>query len=555
MPTLPNLLPMPRSIQMIEGTAATDAAVTEHLEPNHPSQGYRLNIGSAGITLAASSDTGLFYARQTLAQLRRLYPQRLPAMHIEDSPDFPVRGVMLDISRDKVPSMQSLYHLIDTLAQWKINQLQLYTEHTFAYRNHQVVWRDASPMTADEIRALDVYCRERFIELVPNQNSFGHMDRWLKHAPYRHLAECPDGFRFPWGAWHDAPFSLYPAEPGSLDLIRELYAELLPNFSSRLFNIGCDETFDLGQGRSKEAAEKVGSTRLYLEFLKKVHALATGHGRTVMFWGDIILHQPQLIAELPRPIIALEWGYEANSPFDRDGELFAKAGIPFYVCPGTSSWCTIAGRTDNALGNLASAAENGLKHGASGFLNTDWGDYGHLQYAPISYLGFAAGAAYSWCFSSNRNLSLPRALDTHAFHDGAGVMGQLAYDLGNVYQACGKLIGNSSALFRILQNDQIEGLSIDGLQQSLAAIDTAMAPLARAQMGCPDARLIADEFTNAAAMLRYACHRGIALLEKRILPAGDLPDIIAEHRRLWLTRNRLGGLSDSCARLERMLPG
>jgi hypothetical protein len=57
----------------------------------------------------------------------------------------------------------------------------------------------ASPMTAEEILRLDAYCRARFVELVPNQNSFGHFEQWLKHPEYRHLAECPDGFEYPWG--------------------------------------------------------------------------------------------------------------------------------------------------------------------------------------------------------------------------------------------------------------------------------------------------------------------------------------------------------------------
>ena len=138
--------------------------------------------------------------------------------------------------------------------------------------------------------------------------------------------------------------------------------ELLPHFTSRLFNVGCDETFDLGQGKSKASVERQGARRrVYLDFLLKIHALVQSHGRTMMFWGDIIMHQPELIAELPKDIIAMEWGYEATIPFDKDGALFAKAGVPFYVCPGTSSWCTIAGRTDNCLANLRNAAENGLE--------------------------------------------------------------------------------------------------------------------------------------------------------------------------------------------------
>lgn len=551
------LLPMPRSFVLSAGSGApADAPIVERADTACQPQGYTLTIGDGRIIITSSSPAGFFYARQTLAQLRQQSVGTLPAVRIEDWPDFPVRGVMLDISRDKVPTMATLFAMVDLLAGWKINQLQLYTEHTFAYRDHQTVWGQASPMTAQEIRELDAYCRARFVELVPNQNSFGHMDRWLKHPAYQHLAEAPDGFDFPWGGHSDGPFSLCPSEPQSLELVRSLYAELLPNFTSKLFNVGCDETFDLGQGRSKAEVERLGATRVYLDFLKKIHALVQEHGRTMMFWGDIILHQPQLIAELPRPLIALEWGYEADSPFDRDGTLFAAAGVPFYVCPGTSSWCTIAGRTDNCLANLRNAAENGLKHGACGYLNTDWGDYGHLQYLPVSYLGFAAGAAYSWCFQSNRDLPMAAVLDLYAFADRAGVMGQLACELGNVYQACGKLIGNSSILFRTLcalkKADLVDGTTREGLERSLPAIDAAMARLGQADMTCPDRDLIVAEFRNAAAILRYACHHGIALLDGRTPPTEELPAIIAEHRRLWLARNREGGLKDSAQRLERL---
>ena len=87
----------------------------------------------------------------------------------------PVVGYMLDVSRNKVPTMASLYRMVDVLAELGYNQFQLYTEHTFAYRDHAVVWNDASPMTAEEVRALDAYCAGKGIDLVPNQNSFGHL--------------------------------------------------------------------------------------------------------------------------------------------------------------------------------------------------------------------------------------------------------------------------------------------------------------------------------------------------------------------------------------------
>ncbi len=469
---------------------------------------------------------------------------------------------MLDISRDKVPTMATLFALIDKLSEWKINQLQLYMEHTFAYAAHREVWQDASAMSAEEVRALDEYCADRFIELTPNQNSFGHMERWLKHDRYRHLAEAIDGAETPWGFRWEGPFSLCPTDPKSLEFLGGLYAELLPNFSSGLFNAGCDETFDIGQGRSKGECDRRGATRVYLDFLWQVNDLVRSHGRRMMFWGDIILHKPELISQLPPNVIALEWGYEADHPFDRDGELFARAGLPFYVCPGTSSWNSITGRTDNAIANLKSAAENGIKHHAIGYLNTDWGDNGHLQYLPVSYPGFAAGAAFSWCLHSNRSRGIAEALNAHAFYDATGMLGRVAFELGNVYQACGKLKANGSTLFRVMvpppsdREPEME-LSAEGLDRSEAAIESACSLLDQFSAGDAEQSLIADEFRNGAEMLRYAiaiarwklkfANESLASLEERARRIGE------EHRRLWLARNRPGGLEDSVKRLTQRL--
>lgn len=526
-------------------------------------QGYQLTIKPEGILVEASSATGVFYGVCTLAQILQQRGRELPALRITDSPDFAVRGVMLDISRDKVPRMETLFALVDMLAGWKVNQVQLYTEHTFAYRRHPDVWAKASPVTGDEIIALDAFCRERHIELVPNQNSFGHMHRWLIHDRYAHLAEVHGDFEVPWGGTMQGPFSLYPGDPGSLELMRGLYDELLPHFSSRLFNVGCDETFDLGQGRSKEECERRGVERVYLDFLLKIHKEVEARGRTMQFWGDIIVHKPDLIDELPKDSIALEWGYEADHPFEEHGAMFAASGIPFYVCPGTSSWTSIAGRTDNAVANLLNAAENGLKHGATGYLNTDWGDLGHWQVLPVSYLGFAVGAAYSWALDANRGIDIPSVVSAHAFQDATGSMGRVAYDLGNVYKAPGVHVHNGSVLFWRLQRPLGATPTRNGERldytAALEAIDGAMESLSGARMQRPDAALIVAEYENTARLLRHACRRGQLLLGEesakraatRQALADDMRDTIREYERTWLARNRLGGLSDSIVALEK----
>ena len=532
----------------------------------HP-QGYHLTIHSQGIAIVASTPAGLFYGTQTLNQILGQSPAGLPLLHISDWPDFPNRGVMLDVSRDKVPTKQTLFNLVELVASWKINQLQLYTEHTFAYQNHPEIWAEASPLTGEEILHLDAYCRERFIELVPNQNTFGHMQRWLTHDRYKHLAECPTGFYWEeWGGYFDYPFSLYPGEPGSLELVRSLMDELLPHFSSRQFNIGGDETVDLGQGHSRDLVAQRGKGRVYLDFLLKIYREVKARGYTMQFWGDIIVAHPELVPDLPRDVIALEWGYEADHPFDEHGAIFAATGIPFYVCPGTSSWRAIAGRTDNALKNLRNAAVNGLKHGAVGYLIADWGDNGHWQPLPVSYLGFAYGAALAWSYETNHQQDIAQAISRYAFGDSSGVMGRLVYDLGNTYLEPGLQLHNSSVLFYILQESPQattarEGLTEENLHKTLAYLEQIAQELSNAPLQHPEADLIRREFMWTARMLRHACRRGLWALAKarsqkdtglRQELVQEAEELLAEHSSIWLARNRVGGLRDSQARLEKI---
>jgi hexosaminidase len=521
-------------------------------------QGYRLRIADDGIDLVAGDAAGAFYGVMTLVQMLRQCAGALPAGEIEDSPDFPSRGVMLDISRSKVPTMETLFGLVDLFSGWKINHLELYTEHTFAYENHHEVWAQASPMTGEEILRLDAYCRERFVELVPNQNSFGHMHHWLELPRYNHLAECPDGFELTWQGHTRKmpPFSLNPTDQRSVEFMGGLFSELLPHFSSEKFNVGCDETWDVGRGRSSRAVEEKGAGRVYLDYLLGIYALVKRHRRTMHFWGDIIIQHPDLVPELPRDAIVLEWGYEADHPFEEHGAEFARSGIPFFVCPGTSSWNTIAGRTSNCLGNVRNATENGLRHGAIGLLNTDWGDNNHTQCLPVSHLGFAAGAAMPWCYETNRDEDFIAALDLHAFHDEARVMGRLSHDLGNAHEKAGPAPHNSTVLFHLLtqapDSALPDGVTVESLGEADEHIRSVVEPLGRARMDREDAEITSDEFANAARMMLHACRRGTAVLEGTLGSteiqeelAAEMNIILGEHRRLWTARNRVGGLQDS----------
>lgn len=300
-----NLLPYPRSLKRRPGTfmlpkrgvLAATKIVRTRSAPDNP-EAYTLTIDWRGVRIGYRAVGGLHAAMATLRQLVRQYGRRLPCLSIRDWPDFPRRGVMLDVSRGRVPKLETLLELAEHLADFKINEFQLYTEHTFAYRKYKPVWRDWGALTATEIRQLDARCRELGIDLVPNQNSFGHLRYWLEYPPLCKLAEISEPYEGSTGDFLRFPATLAPNHPDTLKFIRGLYDELLPNFSSRYFNVGCDETWDLGRGQSKELCERLGKGRVYLDFLKKIHREVAARGRQMMFWGDIILHHPELIKEL-----------------------------------------------------------------------------------------------------------------------------------------------------------------------------------------------------------------------------------------------------------------
>jgi hexosaminidase len=555
--TDPILLPRPRAMSLSEATVdAREPTVSR--DRTLPAEGYRLLIGRSMVDLTAADDAGEAYGRATLTQLARVHDGQLPVGKIDDWPDLAVRAVMLDVSRDKVPTIATLHALIDRLAEWKVNQIQLYTEHTFAYRDHEVVWRDASPLTAEEIRALDAYCAARHVELVPNQNCLGHAERWLRHDRYRDLALAPDGF-FEFGE-HRSPSTLDPRKPESLELVRSWLAELLPNFTSRTLNVGLDEPWEL-------QADQIDD---YLQWVAQLRALPEVDGYELLMWGDILGARPELVSRIPDRVTICEWGYDADFDFSGHAAVLAAAGRSFWLCPGTSSWLSILGRFTNMVGNCSNAAAAAAEHGGVGLLNTDWGDRGHLQYLPVSEPGIAYGAAVSWCLDANRDLDVARALDAHCYDDPSGELGAALVRLGDSHLELTAQVGNVASSVLHLYYPQLHigrGPLAGARSEEYAAIEATLddveSRLQLARPGRADGPLVIAELRNAIALVRILCRDARARLAgdgslasvpeaSRQALAGDLDVVIAEHETLWLARNRPGGLVDSVAVLTRL---
>jgi hypothetical protein len=388
------------------------------VSPNVRDQAYTIKITRTEAVAAATTPQGLYYAAQTLRQLLTS-KATLPCVTITDWPTYPCRGVMLDISRFRVPTLDSLFERIERLAALKINVFQLYTEHTFAFRRHPLIGQDCGPMTAEDIIELDEFCKQHFIDLHANFQSFGHHAHLLALPEYNDLAEKPD-----------EPWTLSPVDKRTYALLDDLYAEVLPAYSSPLFNASCDETWELGTGRSKKKADKVGVGRVYLEHIQKINRLASKYGKRMMIWADIILKHPELVPEVPRDIVMLDWSYNKTSKLDGLQKI-ADAGLEHWSCPGVNSWSRICCDLDNACGNIARRAVAGEKSGATGLLNTDWGDNGHAQPPAVSYHGYAFGAEQAWTPNEKvKDADFDRRFAWAWFGDDSGAFGQLYRETG-----------------------------------------------------------------------------------------------------------------------------
>lgn len=352
---------------------------------------YKIKIDENGITAEFSTDEGKFRSLTSLYQIVKKCGSKLPFAEIHDRPAFKNRGYMLDISRNRIAKKEKILWIIDYLAKLKFNQFQLYMENLcFKYSEFPEYTKDYECLTPEDIAEIQAYCDERFIELVPCQNGFGHMRAWLDKDEFKHL-EITDG--------NVKTDTLDPCNPESLELIDKIYKSLLPHFRSDKVNIGFDEAMGLGKYQNKEACDKYGKDVVFMDYMNKAAELCRDkYEKNIMFWDDMIINYPQTLKRLPKDAVALEWGYDLifSQMMEARCIELKNNNVRFYTCPSTMTFNTFTGRFDVMSFNMRTAAELGEKYGAEGYLVTEWGDGGHLHNYVWSLVPLALGGQYSW---------------------------------------------------------------------------------------------------------------------------------------------------------------
>ena len=562
----------------VDGTVAVNL-VEDNAVPN---QGYKIVSDTKGITVYYSSTQGLTYAFITIKNMIQETQGMVLLGELSDYPSFEHRGVLYDISRNKVPTLETLYRIADTMFNLKYNQLQLYIEGlSFEYKSFEKHLSKECFVTVEEVEKLSAYCKARFIDLVPNQNTLGHMERWLEIDDFKKLSNKEIEMFFSLAL---KPTTIDPKKQESKDFIKTMTNDLLSAYDSEYYNVNLDETFGIDDVTD------------YSDWANYMQEICAKNNKKMLMWSDMISIYPTLKDTLPKNAILLNWGYEDLHPFNTECEILQQSGYEFWVCAGTSSWRSISGRTDNMMKNADNAVANAKKYGATGVMATDWGDEGHWQSLPTALTGISYIGLTAWCGEKLSEKTLGDYLSEHVYQDKNKQIGEFFVKLGNIYKLDEMRFLNSNFLHLhfvmgvcSLAQKQVEIDKLldwmlptatrykeDGGTELLRQLNdrktfnyTAQTAylkecdklLEKADMQCADKGIVEAEYTLTMKMIEVSFDIRNYVEQQEIITETtkkqmltqlqkDLQDMIADFKKVWLLRNKYSLLDESVKKFE-----
>ncbi|HEY6413671.1 MAG TPA: family 20 glycosylhydrolase [Edaphobacter sp.] len=386
-----------------DATQGKSTSTGSEFPPEMKAEGYTIIPDGKGLAITAASDAGVFYALQSVKQLfaGSGVNATLHTATIRDWPAMKYRGLDDDLSRGPVPTLEFQKKQIRMIASYKLNIYSPYFEHTMQYTGHPLMAPPGGTLTQDQARELVAYAAKYHVTIIPEQEAFGHLHYLLNWEQYTPLAETPHGH------------VLAPAQPDAQKLTHDMFGELAGIFPGPFLHLGADETVELGKGQTKPQVDAQGLGAVYLGFMQRIVADLRPLNRKLLFWGDIAMHDPDLVKQLPedfrKAVIAVAWEYNPQPKgFARFITPFTNAGIETWVAPGVNNWSRVWPNYNNALENIQQFTAQGQQLGTTGQLNTIWNDDGEALFN-ANWYGILFGAEAAW---HQGEASIPRFQDS-----------------------------------------------------------------------------------------------------------------------------------------------
>lgn len=314
-----NIIPVPRDYEPTGGVYKFDTTpkVKEKIDRSSfaSEEDYSLEISKKGIVIKAGGEAGLFYGRQTLAQITvDGTVKEIGCCRISDSPRFPYRGLHVDVSRH-FRSVDFLKKQMDAMAFFKMNRMHLHLTDAAGWRlqidayprltefaawRPQHTWKDwwkdarqyvemgtegayGGYYTKEDIAELVAYAAERHIELIPEIEMPSHSEEVLAAYPELGCSGKP---------YADSDFCV--GNEQVFEFLETVLTEVMEMFPSEYIHIGGDEagkqhwkTCPKCQQRMKEEGlSDVDELQSYM--IRRIGNFIASKGRKMIGWDEIL---------------------------------------------------------------------------------------------------------------------------------------------------------------------------------------------------------------------------------------------------------------------------
>jgi hexosaminidase len=275
-------------------------------------ESYSINSTGNKIVLQAGNVFGALHGLQTLQQLVQVEDGRyvVPAVQINDSPRFPWRGLMIDVSRHFMP-LPVVYRTLDGMAAVKLNVFHWHLTDDQGFRIESKRFPRLTSMgsdglfyTQDQVRAVVAYASARGIRVVPEFDVPGHVTSWLVGMPELGSVQRQYEISRTFGIWDGA---LDPTKESTYKFLDVFVGEMAGLFPDEYMHMGGDESNGADWKANPQIvafmqAHNMKSTEaLQTYFSTRILALVKQHHKQMVGWDEI------LSTEVPKDAVIQSW--------------------------------------------------------------------------------------------------------------------------------------------------------------------------------------------------------------------------------------------------------
>ncbi|MDR4949854.1 beta-N-acetylhexosaminidase [Neobacillus cucumis] len=306
------------------------------------------------------------------------HSQKITEFDLTEDPQFNMSGVMLDASRNAVPTVNEVEKLLQRMAVMGLDTLMLYTEDTYEVKEYPYFGYFRGRYTFEELRACDEYAAKLGIEMIPCIQTLGHLREALKWNYAKDFKDTDD--------------ILLVDEPKTYEFLESCLRAASEPFQTKRIHIGMDETFQLGLGNYLENHGFENHVDLMNRHLQKVVSITEKLGLKPMIWSDMYFPlfaenspykddngsiRKEILEGIP-DVELVYWNYYRNEQevYERDFQNHMLLGSTPIFAGGAWTWSGLAPNYGKAIATTEAALAACKKEGIQEIFVTLWGDNG-----------------------------------------------------------------------------------------------------------------------------------------------------------------------------------